>query len=257
MARGDGLAEAVEYASGGVEELEVGGQRLRISQTDEADTIGTTIWAASRAQVALFAAGGRPRRLIQGRRLLELGAGCGLAGIGLGLLGAAEVTLTDIGQAVLANLRRNVGLNANAAEAAAAAAAAASAAAVAPCVYHVAELDWCEVARSLRLRLDGGAESVEEKEEVRGVEETEAKKRKKGARSLFVLFSFCSCTLNVTVPVSPRSLSRLTRSRILQKPAWRQRRANGAAGSRRQRRPTCCLLLCPAQCRLMLLWAQT
>lgn len=134
-------ATPIAYSEAGIVELEVNGQRLRVAQTSDTDTIGTTIWSSSRAQLAFFAAGGRPRRALANRSVLELGAGCGLAGLGLGLLGASRVCLTDTGDAVLRNLQRNVSLNANAAEAAAAAGGLA-----APCRFSVCGLEWAACA---------------------------------------------------------------------------------------------------------------
>ncbi|EDQ85576.1 uncharacterized protein MONBRDRAFT_38764 [Monosiga brevicollis MX1] len=50
-------------------------------------------------------------RHFRGRRVLELGSGCGLLGIGLAMLGA-HVTLTDMGDEVIqGNLRSNARLN--------------------------------------------------------------------------------------------------------------------------------------------------
>eukprot|EP01034_Spumella_vulgaris_P025567 gene25567-32037_t len=48
--------------------------------------------------------------LVQKRKVLELGAGTGVAGIAAGLLGASDVLLTDL-EYTLANLRRNADEN--------------------------------------------------------------------------------------------------------------------------------------------------
>eukprot|EP00045_Choanoeca_perplexa_P014689 m.174882 g.174882 ORF g.174882 m.174882 type:complete len:214 (-) comp16760_c0_seq1:88-729(-) len=88
-----------------------GGKDVRIQQTDDVDCIGTTIWEASEALLAYFNTNIKAQRLIDGKRVLELGAGCGLLGIGLSLLGAS-VTLTDVDDSrILANLSRNVRMN--------------------------------------------------------------------------------------------------------------------------------------------------
>ncbi|KXS11192.1 hypothetical protein M427DRAFT_47384 [Gonapodya prolifera JEL478] len=56
--------------------------------------LGSTVWPPSSRLLRFFEE--RPH-LIRARRVLELGAGCGLLGIGIAQLGAKEVVLTDRG----------------------------------------------------------------------------------------------------------------------------------------------------------------
>ena len=56
-----------------------------------------------------------------GKTVLELGSGCGLVGLTIAQLGAAEISLTDLSPRTLENLRHNVALNSAADSAATAA----------------------------------------------------------------------------------------------------------------------------------------
>ena len=70
---------------------------LLFAQDPASDNLGTTIWDASVILVRYME--GNPhlysRRKLQGKRVLELGAGCGLAGMYFALQGA-HVTFTDL-----------------------------------------------------------------------------------------------------------------------------------------------------------------
>ena len=115
---------------------------LRLEQDPNSHNLGTTVWDASIVLAKWMERNARKGELsrakVRGRRAVELGAGCGLAGLALALLGA-DVVLTDAGEPVLALLRRNVAANlAPAALRLRGGAAAAGAAGAA----RVAELDW-------------------------------------------------------------------------------------------------------------------
>jgi predicted nicotinamide N-methyase len=69
-------------------------------------------WQAANMEVRLLATDAARRALVQGREVLEIGAGTGVVGIAAAKLGAARVVLTDNEPAVLANLRACVHLNA-------------------------------------------------------------------------------------------------------------------------------------------------
>jgi predicted nicotinamide N-methyase len=110
---------------------------LETSEEDELE--GSIVWdsAIVLARLLLDEAKFHPKFFAPPRRFLELGAGCGLAGIAAALRGAA-VTLTDIA-GVLPRLRRNVEVNRHLlAEAEGGAA-----------TLDVAELDWTRLAGAL------------------------------------------------------------------------------------------------------------
>jgi predicted nicotinamide N-methyase len=74
------------------------------------DETGGFIWAASHVLARWLQLAEAPP--LDGARVLELGAGCGLVGLAVAASGrAASVALTDLHAATLANLRRNARLN--------------------------------------------------------------------------------------------------------------------------------------------------
>ncbi|AQK55429.1 uncharacterized protein LOC100280961 [Zea mays] len=93
--------------------LEVMGHRLHISQDPNSKHLGTTVWDASMVFVKFLEKNSRKGRFcpskLKGKRVIELGAGCGLAGFGMTLLGC-DVTTTDQVE-VLPLLMRNVERN--------------------------------------------------------------------------------------------------------------------------------------------------
>eukprot|EP00850_Spirogloea_muscicola_P014571 SM000105S13916 [mRNA] locus=s105:403024:403344:- [translate_table: standard] len=62
-------------------EVELAGRRVRIAQDHETMHVGTSVWEASLALARWLDRGGGPA--LRGRRVLELGAGCGVAGASL------------------------------------------------------------------------------------------------------------------------------------------------------------------------------
>jgi predicted nicotinamide N-methyase len=84
---------------------------IRVSQRTDSMVVGQGVWNAGVALPFWLA---KNANLIKGKRVLELGAGCGQAGIAAALLGATEVLVTDLAE-VTAHLKRNVDRNATAA----------------------------------------------------------------------------------------------------------------------------------------------
>eukprot|EP00752_Nemacystus_decipiens_P016329 g14604.t1 len=91
--------------------IEVCGHQLNIAQDPTSDNLGTTIWDASVILVRYMERNPQlySRRKLEGKRVLELGAGCGLAGMFFALQGA-HVTFTDLIE-VVPLLQRNVTMN--------------------------------------------------------------------------------------------------------------------------------------------------
>ncbi|XP_062221538.1 uncharacterized protein LOC133920915 [Phragmites australis] len=93
--------------------LEVMGHRLHISQDPNSKHLGTTVWDASMVFVKFLEKNSRKGRFcpskLKGKKVIELGAGCGLAGFGMALLGCDVVTTDQV--EVLPLLMRNVERN--------------------------------------------------------------------------------------------------------------------------------------------------
>ncbi|CAI5983579.1 unnamed protein product [Closterium sp. NIES-65] len=91
-------------------ELEAMGHRLRVTQDPNSKHVGTTVWDSSIVVLKYLERhsnkGEFSRAKLKGKRAIELGAGCGLAGLGFALLGC-DVVLTDEAL-VLPLLFRNV-----------------------------------------------------------------------------------------------------------------------------------------------------
>merc|ERR1711957_207009 len=83
------------------------------------DATGYQIWAGSKVLLAYMEH--QHGQELASKRVLELGAGLGLAGIGIALLGAAEVVITDMQSLVDTSLGDNVKANVPAGNAIAAA----------------------------------------------------------------------------------------------------------------------------------------
>ncbi|XP_015874557.2 uncharacterized protein LOC107411479 [Ziziphus jujuba] len=93
--------------------LEVMGHELQFSQDPNSKHLGTTVWDASLVFAKFLEKNCRRGRFspskLKGKRVIELGAGCGVAGFGMALLGC-DVVATDQKE-VLPLLRRNVERN--------------------------------------------------------------------------------------------------------------------------------------------------
>uniref|UniRef100_A0A2P2JZI6 Protein N-lysine methyltransferase METTL21A n=1 Tax=Rhizophora mucronata TaxID=61149 RepID=A0A2P2JZI6_RHIMU len=93
--------------------LEVLGHQLQFSQDPNSNHLGTTVWDASMVLVKFLEKNCRKGRFspskLKGKRVIELGAGCGVSGFGMALLGC-DVIATDQ-MDVLRLLSRNVERN--------------------------------------------------------------------------------------------------------------------------------------------------
>ncbi|KAK7257675.1 hypothetical protein RIF29_31819 [Crotalaria pallida] len=93
--------------------LEVLGHELQFSQDPNSKHLGTTVWDASLVFTKFLERNCRKGRFspakLKGKRVIELGAGCGVSGFGMALLGC-DVIVTDQKE-VLPLLQRNVERN--------------------------------------------------------------------------------------------------------------------------------------------------
>ncbi|KAL3849519.1 hypothetical protein ACJIZ3_011401 [Penstemon smallii] len=93
--------------------FDVLGHQLQFSQDPNSKHLGTTVWDASMVFVKFLEKNCRKGRFspskLKGKRVIELGAGCGVAGFGMAFLGC-DVTSTDQTE-VLPLLMRNVERN--------------------------------------------------------------------------------------------------------------------------------------------------
>lgn len=93
--------------------FEVLGYQLQFSQDPNSKHLGTTVWDASMVLVKYLEKNCRKGRFspskLKGKRVIELGAGCGVAGFGLALLGCDVVSTDQV--EVLPLLMRNVDRN--------------------------------------------------------------------------------------------------------------------------------------------------
>ncbi|KAI3997114.1 hypothetical protein MKX01_008958 [Papaver californicum] len=93
--------------------LEIFGHQLQFSQDPNSKHLGTTVWDASMVFVKFLERNCRKGRFspakLKGKRVIELGAGCGVAGFGMAMLGCDVVTTDQI--EVLPLLMRNVDRN--------------------------------------------------------------------------------------------------------------------------------------------------
>ncbi|KAK9126634.1 hypothetical protein Scep_015480 [Stephania cephalantha] len=93
--------------------LEVLGHQLQFSQDPNSKHLGTTVWDASMVFAKFLEKNCRKGRFcpskLKGKRVIELGAGCGVAGFGMALLGCDVVSTDQV--EVLPLLMRNVERN--------------------------------------------------------------------------------------------------------------------------------------------------
>uniref|UniRef100_A0A1D1Y8X0 Methyltransferase-like protein 21D n=1 Tax=Anthurium amnicola TaxID=1678845 RepID=A0A1D1Y8X0_9ARAE len=94
--------------------LEALGHHLHFSQDPNSKHLGTTVWEASMVFIKFLERNCRKGRFcpskLKGKRAIELGAGCGLAGFGMALLGC-DVVSTDqveVLPLLMRNLERNM-----------------------------------------------------------------------------------------------------------------------------------------------------
>lgn len=71
---------------------------------------GGTVWDAAIVLATYLV--DNAKQLVRGRRVLEVGAGLGLAGLAAAASGASHVHITDFDAAVVANIERNIAANA-------------------------------------------------------------------------------------------------------------------------------------------------
>lgn len=94
-------------------ELDVLGHKLFLAQNPNSLHLGTTVWDSSVVFVKYLEKNSKKgefsRAKLRNKRVVEVGAGCGLSGLGMALLGC-EVVVTDQAE-VLPLLRRNVDKN--------------------------------------------------------------------------------------------------------------------------------------------------
>ncbi|XP_020592262.1 protein N-lysine methyltransferase METTL21A isoform X2 [Phalaenopsis equestris] len=93
--------------------IDVLGYHLHLSQNPNSKHLGTTVWDSSMVFIKFLEKNSRKGRFspskLKGKRAIELGAGCGLAGLGMALLGCDVVSTDQI--EVLPLLMKNVERN--------------------------------------------------------------------------------------------------------------------------------------------------
>uniref|UniRef100_A0A7R9VQG3 Calmodulin-lysine N-methyltransferase n=1 Tax=Chlamydomonas euryale TaxID=1486919 RepID=A0A7R9VQG3_9CHLO len=99
---------------GKLRRFEYGGVSVAIREGMLGDGLGAKVWSTAHVMAMELV---RAPHLVTGKRVLELGAGCGLNGIVAAKVGAAEVVLTDVEAPVLRLLAECVSLNASRADA--------------------------------------------------------------------------------------------------------------------------------------------
>ncbi|PIN09603.1 hypothetical protein CDL12_17811 [Handroanthus impetiginosus] len=93
--------------------FEVLGHQLQFSQDPNSKNLGTTVWDASMVFVKFLEKNCRKGRFspskLKGKRVIELGAGCGVAGFGMALLGCDVVSTdqTEVLPLLIRNVERN------------------------------------------------------------------------------------------------------------------------------------------------------
>ncbi|KAK9266902.1 hypothetical protein L1049_027161 [Liquidambar formosana] len=98
----------------GIREIEIGGNKLTIHELDDVcDSVtgraltGSWLWDSALVLSDYISTQGRLDFDLNGKTVLELGAGAGLPGLTAALLGASRVVLTDV-DSLLPGLRKNV-----------------------------------------------------------------------------------------------------------------------------------------------------
>ncbi|KAK8544598.1 hypothetical protein V6N13_045681 [Hibiscus sabdariffa] len=106
-------ADRLNSPSTSVITFEVLGHQLQFSQDPNSKHLGTTVWDTSMVFAKFLEKNCRKGRFcpskLKGKRVVELGAGCGVAGFGMALLGCDVVSTDQI--EVVPLLRRNVECN--------------------------------------------------------------------------------------------------------------------------------------------------
>ncbi|EOY30149.1 S-adenosyl-L-methionine-dependent methyltransferases superfamily protein, putative isoform 1 [Theobroma cacao] len=106
-------ADRLNSPSTSVITFEVLGHQLQFSQDPNSKHLGTTVWDSSMVFAKFLEKNCRKGRFcpskLKGRRVIELGAGCGVAGFGMALLGCDVVSTDQI--EVVSLLRRNIERN--------------------------------------------------------------------------------------------------------------------------------------------------
>ncbi|XP_061363656.1 uncharacterized protein LOC133307206 [Gastrolobium bilobum] len=111
----------MKFTDSPVIELPVGNAVLSLQQDNGSMHVGTSVWPCSLVLVKFVdrwaphtttTANNPYAHLLdfRGKRAVELGTGCGVAGMGLYLLGLTDLVLTDIGP-VMPALKRNLKVN--------------------------------------------------------------------------------------------------------------------------------------------------
>ncbi|KAF5838415.1 hypothetical protein DUNSADRAFT_2884 [Dunaliella salina] len=95
-------------AGGKVSNFRYGKTSVRIREGALGDGLGAKVWTVAHMLCRVLA---EHPGFVQGRTLLEIGAGCGVCGIVAAKLGALRVDLTDVEGPVLRNLRDCMHLN--------------------------------------------------------------------------------------------------------------------------------------------------
>ncbi|KAG6760679.1 hypothetical protein POTOM_033855 [Populus tomentosa] len=105
--------DRLNYPSTSAIKFEVLGHQLQFSQDPNSKHLGTTVWDASMVLVKFLERNCRRGRFcpskLKGKRVIELGAGCGVAGFGMALLGCDVIATDQI--EVLPLLMRNAERN--------------------------------------------------------------------------------------------------------------------------------------------------
>eukprot|EP01104_Vermistella_antarctica_P013588 TRINITY_DN4138_c0_g1_i3.p1 TRINITY_DN4138_c0_g1~~TRINITY_DN4138_c0_g1_i3.p1 ORF type:complete len:238 (+),score=54.30 TRINITY_DN4138_c0_g1_i3:219-932(+) len=99
----------------GLFKVEVAGRSLSIVEKPELNSTGTKVWESS-VVLSKYLEHTRRRNPLKGKKVVELGAGCGIVGMTAGVLGG-RVTCTDI-QPAFSLLKTNVDRNKDAIESA-------------------------------------------------------------------------------------------------------------------------------------------
>ncbi|KAK8973182.1 hypothetical protein V6N11_049529 [Hibiscus sabdariffa] len=106
-------ADRLNSPSTSVITFEVLGHQLQFAQDPNSKHLGTTVWDTSMVFAKFLEKNCRKGRFcpskLKGKRVIELGAGCGVAGFGMALLGCEVVSTDQI--EVVPLLRRNVERN--------------------------------------------------------------------------------------------------------------------------------------------------